>query len=385
MHSFKAFFLATISPFQHTHYTTSSFAPIHVQAELGQMVDMRTENSSNSEVLSLDSSHYREHGQVQGIQSGRHSEDSSFPVVCKTSLLDLPNELLIHIVHYLVPTPPHRRILVCLLLTHRRFTPICSPLLLQIALCFQFPWYRRTRPSDTVLHWASRRGHVNFVERLLDGGANVNGPSILLNRESPVLLASENGHFAVVELLVKHNARLNITDPTKETALTKAAKHGHNSVIRLLLDNGAKFSPKEHSTIHEAARRGFTYVVEWCLEKGEDVNSYVHNLGTPLHLAASRGHRDTIKLLISHGADPFIKNHCQRSAFDLVMMSWHAGVIAPEEEEPCVRALSRKLSWRKRLVWRTRFLRNIRYIYSTFSSPPDYSPQRELYGTVCAY
>ncbi|MHC5718709.1 MAG: ankyrin repeat domain-containing protein, partial [Nostoc sp.] len=44
--------------------------------------------------------------------------------------------------------------------------------------------------------------------------------------------------------------------------------------------------------------------------KGADVNARTnHNNDTPLHLAAEKGHKDIVELLIAKGADVHSRNH----------------------------------------------------------------------------
>ena len=55
-------------------------------------------------------------------------------------------------------------------------------------------------------------------------------------------------------------------------------------------------------SIHDAARRGDIVAVKQHLAAGTDVNAKASN-GTPLHLAATFGHKEIAELLIDKGAD----------------------------------------------------------------------------------
>ena len=56
------------------------------------------------------------------------------------------------------------------------------------------------------------------------------------------MLASENGHFQVVELLLKEHADINQQEEDGWTALMLASENGHFQIVELLL--------KEHADIN---------------------------------------------------------------------------------------------------------------------------------------
>ena len=56
---------------------------------------------------------------------------------------------------------------------------------------------------------------------------------------TPLHVASEKGHGAIVELLTKHGARVNEADHLGQTPLHVAAQAGRVGVARFLLVNGA--------------------------------------------------------------------------------------------------------------------------------------------------
>ncbi len=59
--------------------------------------------------------------------------------------------------------------------------------------------------------------------------------------KSALMLASENGHGAVVEaLLQKEEAQINAEDSSGKTALMLASENGHGAVVQALLQKGAK-------------------------------------------------------------------------------------------------------------------------------------------------
>lgn len=101
--------------------------------------------------------------------------------------------------------------------------------------------------------------------------------------ESPLMLAALAGELEICRLLVRKNADVN---KPGWTPLHYAATNGHLPVMNLLLD--------EHAYIDAASPNGTT----------------------PLMMAAHYGTPAAVKLLLSAGADPLLKNIQGLSALD---------------------------------------------------------------------
>ncbi len=110
----------------------------------------------------------------------------------------------------------------------------------------------RNRNGETALSLAAYRGKLNFVQRLVDSGADVN-----LYGWPPLIYAAFNGHTAVAEYMLKKGAEVNGTTENGSTALLFAARFGHIEVVELLLLN--KADP------NIANERGAT-AIDWALK-----------------------------------------------------------------------------------------------------------------------
>lgn len=113
-----------------------------------------------------------------------------------------------------------------------------------------------------------------------------------------------------------------------EPLLALAVDEGRPRFVRLLLEQGA--SPLRPDLIRTAAEAGQTEIVELLIASGAPVNPPVidprgggkeelawlrsSSSQTPLHLAAAQGHVETVRCLLSHGAQPNALNGHHRTA-----------------------------------------------------------------------
>jgi hypothetical protein len=80
---------------------------------------------------------------------------------------------------------------------------------------------------------ASQQGHASVCDVLLSHGAEVNQANN--NGATPLFIASQNGHASVCDLLLGHGAEVNQANNDGATPLWIASQNGHASVCDLLL------------------------------------------------------------------------------------------------------------------------------------------------------
>ena len=156
------------------------------------------------------------------------------------------------------------------------------------------------------LHWCKRGNDVEkAVELVLNDGLDINTPA-LCNR-TPLLWASLSSSGEFIETLIDLGANVNAqrTDD-KEAPLTLSSGWNKFMAVYLLLDHGADAniaSADGNSPLHTAVSKGFFDITKLLVEKGSYVNLQNKEGRTPLFLSVKNKHEQLIKLLIENEAD----------------------------------------------------------------------------------
>ncbi|XP_062858824.1 caskin-2-like isoform X2 [Trichomycterus rosablanca] len=137
------------------------------------------------------------------------------------------------------------------------------------------------------LHLAAQYGHYEVSEMLLQHQSNP--CSINKAKKTPLDLACEFGRLKVAQLLLSSNM-----------------------VVALLEGNG-----RDNTPLHLASRNGHKDIIRLLLKAGIDINRTT-KAGTSLHEAALYGKTDVVKLLLDAGIDVNIRNTYNQSALDIV-------------------------------------------------------------------
>ena len=156
------------------------------------------------------------------------------------------------------------------------------------------------------LHWCKRGNDVEkAVELVLNDGLDINTPA--LSNRTPLLWASLSSSGEFIETLIDLGANVNAqrTDD-KEAPLTLSSGWNKFMAVYLLLDRGADAniaSADGNSPLHTAVSKGFFDITKLLVEKGSYVNLQNKEGRTPLFLSVKNKHEQLIKLLIENEAD----------------------------------------------------------------------------------
>ncbi|KAI8657047.1 hypothetical protein NCS56_01310400 [Fusarium sp. Ph1] len=160
-------------------------------------------------------------------------------------------------------------------------------------------------------HGRCRKGDIERLEGIL--GLLIKDKGIWM----PLWLAAENGHEAIVKLLLSTGkVNLNVEESVYgQTLLSLAAQNRHAAIVKLLLDTGrvnpdAKDRTYGGTPLWWATKNGYEAIVDLLLGTGKvdpDAKDRVYGQ-TPLLLAAQKGHAAIVKLLLDTGkVDPDAK------------------------------------------------------------------------------
>ena len=186
----------------------------------------------------------------------------------------------------------------------------------------------RNEDGTTALMVASNDGHHQVVELLLKEGADVNIQNN--NGVTCLMVASNNGHHQVVELLLKEGADVNIQNNDGWTALMIASQNGHHQVVELLLKEGADVNIQNNNGVTclmVASANGHHQVVELLLKEGDNVNIQDKDGWTALMVASDEGHHQVVELLLKEGADVNIQNNDGWTALMAASQNGHHQVV----------------------------------------------------------
>ncbi|KAF7712366.1 Nucleoside phosphorylase and ankyrin repeat domain-containing protein [Penicillium ucsense] len=123
---------------------------------------------------------------------------------------------------------------------------------------------------------------------------------------SPLLIATEKGHEAVVQLLVSQGADLETTDNRGWTPLHLATHNGHRSLVSLLLTLGANLEAEtEHgwTPLYIATGRGDQSLVSMLLKRGANIHVTGSSVMSPFLLAIKQGHEGIMRVFLEEDAD----------------------------------------------------------------------------------
>ena len=167
-----------------------------------------------------------------------------------------------------------------------------------------------------ALHYAAEGGQVEIARLLVNAGGDLNVRNV--ENGTPLHVAAYEGHVEVVRFLISAGANIDCVDDWGDTSLHDAAhitlddaehvRHAKHKaeIVRLLLAAGCKAdvaNSDEEQPLHLAAMVGADETIRCLLTFGANVNSVGGACGTPINAALEHnGERRTLAVLLEAGA-----------------------------------------------------------------------------------
>jgi serine/threonine-protein phosphatase 6 regulatory ankyrin repeat subunit B len=117
---------------------------------------------------------------------------------------------------------------------------------------------------------------------------------------TPLIHATINGYFEIIQYLVENGADINIENYNGWTALMCASSHNYLEVIKYLVENGAKIDIQNNdgwTALMWASKWGYLKIIQYLVENGADI--YIKNKEdkTALDIARIEGNYEIVQYL----------------------------------------------------------------------------------------
>ena len=167
---------------------------------------------------------------------------------------------------------------------------------------------------------ASQHGDVEGVKQLLSSSAGHSDEVIV----AALMLACQNGHSDVVELIIRHGTQVDSPNDDGQSALIVASQNGHSEVVKLLLDHGAQVDIQDHngmSSLMMASQNGHHDTTEVLLARRVQVDLQNNDGWSALMFAIWKSHIKIAETLLEHGA------RVNKDFLDKISSSKHSEVL----------------------------------------------------------
>ena len=126
------------------------------------------------------------------------------------------------------------------------------------------------------------------------------------------IIASQNGHTRVIEILLREHADISIQSKKGLAALTIASLNGHTEVVEIFLKKQLDINSQREDRMTAlilASQNGYTQVVELLVKEHADVNRQRDDKVTALMLASHNAHFQIAEILLKEHADISIQTN----------------------------------------------------------------------------
>ena len=156
----------------------------------------------------------------------------------------------------------------------------------------------------TSLHEAAFRGHDDVIARLLRAGADVHAQDVA--GRMPIDEVLRSGNFDNIQLLQEAGVEFDLGSPANQPLVVQAAAGGSDILLGALLDSGHDINWRDESgrsALAAATASGRERVVRTLIDAGADVTPGDEEGRTPFMLAAANGNLVLLERIHRAGVD----------------------------------------------------------------------------------
>lgn len=172
---------------------------------------------------------------------------------------------------------------------------------------------KKYRSLPKSLYSPCKDGDLTKAIYMLVDGVDPNKPDPDNDDQTAIHAAAIGGHLAILHILIQAGGNIHTVDGRLNNALMYACEHNHMEMVRYLVQAGSFLDVKGEdgmTCLHMAAKGGHIELMEFLLNTRKvDVNVQDDGGWTPIIWAAEHRNVDTVKFLISRGADPTLKDN----------------------------------------------------------------------------
>eukprot|EP00210_Caulerpa_lentillifera_P009480 g9040.t1 len=190
------------------------------------------------------------------------------------------------------------------------------------------PNLQETELKWAALHKAAFHGNAAIVELLLKANAEVD--LLTSDGDTPLHVAAWKGHAHIAKLLLDAGAGKNIGRKDNQTPLFVATAYHNNEVAMVLIEAGCIINCMDRhgrTPLHNVGTYKDTQLASILLDYGADVLVQNNSGDTPLHLSALRGNLKMFGLFVRRGADLWIRGWGGSTALHDAVSEGHLDII----------------------------------------------------------
>ncbi|XP_063441107.1 uncharacterized protein LOC134721808 [Mytilus trossulus] len=150
-------------------------------------------------------------------------------------------------------------------------------------------------------------GHLDGMRKFVEAGTNSNDKRST-DGSTPLMLATQNKHLEVVELLLKHSADVTAVNKENSNAFMVAIRTGDAKLVNTIWPYRGNLDINHqnnlgNTALHIATDKCWDACVQFLLSSGANIDEQNNDGYTPLMVASLKGDMKILNRLLSSGAD----------------------------------------------------------------------------------